>query len=199
MTDYPEVRLRALDKSTARTTTLRAKVGTTIEYGSLFIKTQACRKSDPLSKPEDAAFVQVWEVPLGKEKSEWIFSGWMFSSSPAVSAMDHAVYDIWVIDCFDPDKKQAALANKIIVTTDDGEEIIDDLEELSNPVRDNDVRADQEDLEGATDVIEEEVDDSEQRIEAQPLREESEIESLELIDSEGEIQENSAENIQNLE
>jgi len=109
MTDYPMVQLQALDKSTARTITLKAKVGETIQYGSLFIKVQACRKSDPLEKPESASFIQVWEVPLNSDKSEWVFSGWMFASSPALSAMDHAVYDVWVLDCLlDSDKKKPA-------------------------------------------------------------------------------------------
>lgn len=30
---------------------------------------------------------------------EKIFSGWMFASSPALNAVEHPVYDIWVIDC----------------------------------------------------------------------------------------------------
>lgn len=105
MQDYPIVKLQALDKSTARTITFEAKVGTTIEYGSLFIKVQSCRKSEPLEKPESAAFLQIWEVPLKAEKSEWVFSGWMFASSPALSAMDHPVYDVWVLDCLDKEKQ----------------------------------------------------------------------------------------------
>jgi hypothetical protein len=105
MIDFPIVKLQALDKSTARTVTFEAKVGTTIEYGSLYIKTQACRKSEPLAKPESAAFLQIWEVPINATKSEWIFSGWMFASSPALSAMDHAVYDVWVLDCLDNRKQ----------------------------------------------------------------------------------------------
>jgi len=97
--DYPTVQIQALDKSTARTVTLEAAVGTTIEYGSIFIKVQSCRESEPLDTPESASFLQIWEVPLNSEKSEWVFSGWMFASSPALSAMDHPVYDVWVLDC----------------------------------------------------------------------------------------------------
>lgn len=99
MEDTTLVKLQALDKSTARTVTFQAKVGSTIQHGSLFIKIQSCRKAPALEKPESAAFLQVWEVPIGKDKSEWIFSGWMFASSPALSAMDHPVYDVWVLDC----------------------------------------------------------------------------------------------------
>lgn len=106
-TDYPTVRLQALDKSTARTVTLEAKVGTTIEYGSIFIKIRACREAEPLDTPESAAFLQIWEVPLNSDKSEWVFSGWMFASSPALSAMDHPVYDVWVLDCIDKNRQNA--------------------------------------------------------------------------------------------
>jgi hypothetical protein len=106
MQDYPIVQLRTLDKSTARTRVIEVNVGETVQYGSLFIKVQACRESNPLEKPESASFLQVWEVPIHSDKSEWIFSGWMFASSPALSAMNHPVYDIWVIECQGGDKAQ---------------------------------------------------------------------------------------------
>lgn len=131
MIDYPMVELRALDKSTARTKTLKVKVGETTQYGSLFIKVQSCRKSQPLEKPESASFIQVWEVPVNSEKSEWVFSGWMFASSPALSAMDHAVYDVWVLDCV-TDKKVAEKPSeekvKTIVKIEDSEVIEDEVE-----------------------------------------------------------------------
>ena len=99
MQDWPAVQLRALDKSTARTTTFEVKAGSTIQYGSLYIKVQSCRKSEPIDKPESAAFLQVWELPPEETESRWVFSGWMFASSPALSAMDHPVYDVWVLSC----------------------------------------------------------------------------------------------------
>ncbi len=99
MEDYPSVKLQGLDKSVGRTVTFEATVGSTIQYGPLFIKIHACRKAPPIETPESAAFLQIWEVPPGQEKSEWVFSGWMFASSPALSAMDHPVYDVWVLDC----------------------------------------------------------------------------------------------------
>lgn len=99
MLDYPAVQLKALDKSTARTTTVEVKVGETIQYGSLYIKVQACRKAEPLDAPESAAFLQIWELPPEEKESRWVFSGWMFASSPALSAMDHPVFDVWVLGC----------------------------------------------------------------------------------------------------
>lgn len=98
MIDYPIVKLQSLDKIPARTMTFEANVGSTIKFGNLFIKVQACRKSSPLEKPESAAFLQIWEIDE-KEEPQWVFSGWMFASSPALSYMDHALYDVWVLDC----------------------------------------------------------------------------------------------------
>lgn len=100
MPDYPVVKLRSLDKVTARTMTFEVAVGSTVRFGSIYIRVQACRKADPTDPPESASFLQVWEVtPDGV--SQWVFSGWMFASSPALSPMDHAVYDVWVLDCLE--------------------------------------------------------------------------------------------------
>jgi hypothetical protein len=101
--DYPVVRLRTLDKITARTMTFEAKVGATMKFGEIFIKVQTCRKPPPVQKTEASAFLQIWETDSVKNSSHWIFSGWMFSSSPTLSAMDHPVYDVWVIDCLGKD------------------------------------------------------------------------------------------------
>ncbi len=102
--DYPLVKLRSLDKITARTMTYEAKVGSTLKFGDLFIKIQACRKPPPVEKTEAAAFLQIWQQNDQAPKKEaaqsaWIYSGWMFASSPSLSAMDHPVYDVWVVDC----------------------------------------------------------------------------------------------------
>lgn len=101
--DYPVVRLRTLDKITARTMTFEARVGATMKFGEIFIKVQTCRKPPPVEKSEAAAFLQVWETDTVKDESRWVFSGWMFASSPTLSAMDHPVYDVWVIDCLGKD------------------------------------------------------------------------------------------------
>lgn len=104
MENMPVAVLRAIDKVSARTVTFDVPVDKTVKFGrSLFIKPRACRKASQLDAPESAAFLQVWEKKPdpdnGDEKAEWVFSGWMFASSPGLSAMDHAVYDVWVIDC----------------------------------------------------------------------------------------------------
>jgi hypothetical protein len=101
MTPYPVAKLQSLDKMTGRTMTFNAKVGSTVKFGPVYIRVQTCRKAPPIEKPESAAFLQIWEVTPKEQKPEWIFSGWMYASSPALSPMDHPVYDVWVLDCLD--------------------------------------------------------------------------------------------------
>ena len=98
MESFPVVKLQSLDKITARTLTFEARVGSTVKFGPIYIKVQACQKAPPVEAPESAAFLQIWEV-TPKDESKWIFSGWMFASSPALSYMDHPIYDVWVLDC----------------------------------------------------------------------------------------------------
>ena len=105
MTQYPKVRLRSIDKITARTMTFDAVVGTTIKFGSIYIKIQSCQKPDLQERPEAAAFLQIWEI-TPEDESKWVFSGWMFASSPAVSGLVHPIYDVWVIDCLDDAAKK---------------------------------------------------------------------------------------------
>lgn len=100
MVDYPVIKLQSLDKITARTMTFEARVGSTVKFGPLYIKIRSCRKAPPIETPESAAFLQIWEV-TPKDESKWVFSGWMFASSPALSPMDHPIYDVWVLDCLE--------------------------------------------------------------------------------------------------
>ncbi len=92
--------LRTIDKVSARTHTFEIPVDQTVKFGdSLFIKARACRKSSPLAQPEAAAFLQIWEKEGDSAEAVWVFSGWMFASSPSLSPMNHPVYDVWVIAC----------------------------------------------------------------------------------------------------
>ncbi len=95
--------LRGLDKVTARTRDFEAPVGEMVEFGVLGVTVQYCRKRPPEEPPEVFAFVQVDDRRtdgFGVEaEGERIFSGWMFASNPALNALEHPVYDVWVIDC----------------------------------------------------------------------------------------------------
>ncbi len=101
-----KVVLRALDKVTATTEDYTVVVGKNLRYGSLDIKVQHCEKRPPEETPETFAFLQILDARLdgagGESEDAKLFSGWMFASSPALSALDHPVYDIWVLDCLTP-------------------------------------------------------------------------------------------------
>ena len=90
--------LGGLDKVTARVVTIEAPVGRTVHLGTLEIVARACMKRRPEENPESAAFLDVWDLKTG-EAAQSVFRGWMFASSPALSAMEHPIYDIWVLDC----------------------------------------------------------------------------------------------------
>lgn len=90
--------LRAMDKITARVSTVTVPVGDTVAFGSLRITARACDKHPPEETPEASAYLDIIEERPG-EAPQPRFNGWMFASSPALSALEHPVYDIWVLDC----------------------------------------------------------------------------------------------------
>jgi len=90
--------LQGLNKVTARVSTIRAPIDRPVRFGTLTITARTCYKAPPEEPPESAAFLEIWERRPG-EAPRQIFSGWMFASSPALSALEHPVYDVWVIDC----------------------------------------------------------------------------------------------------
>ncbi|MDP6573765.1 MAG: DUF2155 domain-containing protein [Rhodospirillales bacterium] len=97
---YDVALLQGLDKVTARVSTIEAPVGRTVRFGTLQIIARTCDKRPPEETPESAAFLDIWEVRPG-EAAISVFRGWMFASSPALSAVHHPVYDVWVLDCLD--------------------------------------------------------------------------------------------------
>ncbi len=94
--------LQGLDKTTARISKFDAPVGKSVRFGTLVITVRDCIKHPPEEEPESAAFLQIDEVRQGDRTtvtSERVFSGWMFASSPALSALENPIYDIGVLDC----------------------------------------------------------------------------------------------------
>jgi hypothetical protein len=91
--------LQGLDKVTARITPVEIAVGKTVPFGSLLITVRRCQRSRPDQKLERAAFLEVENIDPTTKDRKRIFSGWMFSSNPAISALEHPVYDVWVKDC----------------------------------------------------------------------------------------------------
>ncbi len=89
--------LGGMDKVTGRFTKVELPVGVTSVFGSLEVTARSCQKTPPHEAPESVSFLQITDYRTGD--GEMVFSGWMFASSPGISALEHPVYDIWVIDC----------------------------------------------------------------------------------------------------
>ena len=90
--------LRGLDKVSARISTFEAPVGEEVRFGTMRILVLACTKRPPEETPETTAFLEVTDMRPGQPANK-VYTGWMFASSPALSALEHPVYDVWVIDC----------------------------------------------------------------------------------------------------
>jgi hypothetical protein len=98
MITEPVAVLQGLDKITARVSEIDAPVGKPVKFGTLQITVRDCKKNPPEDRPEDAAFLQIDEVRPG-EVNIRKFSGWMFAQSPALSSLEHPVYDVILLDC----------------------------------------------------------------------------------------------------
>ncbi|MBK8083206.1 MAG: DUF2155 domain-containing protein [Devosia sp.] len=94
----PVAQFSGLDKITGRITTFDVYVDETVQFGALQITPRACYTRPPTETQRTSVFVEVDQVSL-KGSVVRVFTGWMFADSPALNAIDHAVYDIWLIDC----------------------------------------------------------------------------------------------------
>jgi hypothetical protein len=87
-----------LDKITGRIITFDVAVNETVQYGALQVTPRACYTRPPTETQNTTAFVEVDEITL-EAKIRRIFTGWMFAASPGLHAVEHAIYDVWLIDC----------------------------------------------------------------------------------------------------
>ena len=88
--------LRSMDKITGRVQKVDVAVGDQTKIGGLTVLVEKCLKKPPEETPENAAFLTIIDEDTPEKP---VFHGWMFSSNPALSAMEHPVYDIWVVEC----------------------------------------------------------------------------------------------------
>ena len=79
--------LQGLDKITARISTIETPVDTPVHFGTLEIVVHYCEKRPPEEPPETVAFLDIYEL-RPNEDAEQVFTGWMFASSPALSALE---------------------------------------------------------------------------------------------------------------
>lgn len=99
--DGPGVRsaeLQGLDKVTARTQRFYVPVGKSTRFGTLEITVGDCLVNVPEAPPESVAYLTIVDHKPGQAE-EKLFAGWMFASTPSLSALDHGVYDLRVLSC----------------------------------------------------------------------------------------------------
>lgn len=96
---FPAATLRALDKVAGRVRQIDIGVGETLRSGALSVTLRACRSRPDDALPDSAAFVEVNEIRADSGVALRLFTGWMFAAAPAVSALDHPVYDVWLVAC----------------------------------------------------------------------------------------------------
>jgi hypothetical protein len=87
--------LRALDTLTGVVKDLEINVGETLTYERLKISLKECRYPENNPSSDAFAFVTIRDV----REEEPRFKAWMIASSPALSALDHPRYDVWLLRC----------------------------------------------------------------------------------------------------
>lgn len=90
-----EAELRALDTLTGAVTNLTISVGQTVSYERLMITMTQCRF--PKGNPNGDAFAFLKIQDVREENPR--FEAWMIASSPALSALEHPRYDVWLLKC----------------------------------------------------------------------------------------------------
>lgn len=98
MVDGDGVVLRGLDKMSSKVAEFTVAVGQTVAFERLEITVDACLYNDGDLGGEAVALLEIRDI----REAEPRFQGWMFGSSPALSALDHPRYDVWVINCTKP-------------------------------------------------------------------------------------------------
>lgn len=99
MADAPGAKLRVLDKLTGVVEDATLSVGQAQSFGRLTVQVDACRSPADNTTAEADAHLTI----LDAASADPVFAGWMVASSPALSALDHPRYDVWVLRCDVPD------------------------------------------------------------------------------------------------
>jgi len=93
------VNLKALDKITAKTSSMKVLIGDTNFLGSLEITALKCKSFESENSFDTVAYLQVKDLSAQDNDSVFLFNGWTFSSNPTLQSIDHPVYDLWITGC----------------------------------------------------------------------------------------------------
>lgn len=99
--------LQAVDKVTGTFSSITIPLDKPFKFNDLRIRLQYCIKPDPFAQPEHKAFLKIEHSPNTNNQYIQVFSGWMFSSSPAINTLEnHPRYSLWLTKCINPRQKQ---------------------------------------------------------------------------------------------
>ena len=93
------INLKALDKITAKTSSIRLAIGDKKFFGPLEIKALKCQLSEGEDASDTVAYIQVKDLSSKDNNQVFLFNGWTFVSSPTLQSIDHPVYDLWITSC----------------------------------------------------------------------------------------------------
>ena len=97
--DKVYVNIKALDKITAKTSTIRLAIGEKKFFGPLEIKALKCQLSEGQDISDTVAYIQVKDLSAKDNNRVFLFNGWTFASSPTLQSIDHPIYDLWITGC----------------------------------------------------------------------------------------------------
>lgn len=100
--------MQAMDKVTGRVNKITVPVNSKVTYGDFSLVLRACKKRPAEETPENFAFIDVTDKSFGENEYN-IFRGWVVSSTPGISAIEHPIYDIWLLECIDTKVDEAKL------------------------------------------------------------------------------------------
>jgi hypothetical protein len=87
--------LRGLDKIAGGAEDIELANGGQAQLGPLTVELGECRYPEDDPAADAFAFVTIRDP----EQAQPLFSGWMIASSPALNALEHPRYDLWVLRC----------------------------------------------------------------------------------------------------
>ena len=93
------INLKALDKITAKTSSIRIALGAKKFFGPLEIKALKCQLSEGKDTSDAVAYIQVKDLSAKDNNRVFLFNGWTFASSPTLQSIDHPIYDLWITSC----------------------------------------------------------------------------------------------------
>ncbi len=103
--------MQAMDKVTGRVNKITIPVNSKISFGDFSLVLRSCKKRPAEETPENFAFIDVTDKSFGTDEYN-IFRGWIVSSTPGINAIEHPIYDVWLLECIDTDVDASKLMSE---------------------------------------------------------------------------------------